>query len=119
MEFEGAPKRSLVSRVKERLQKAFGKKLQPAVPEGADSEAQKRRSSVGVLREIESDILDKVVLEQALRKLSADQQDAFRLVYLEGKIPEEAAQELGIKRKALYERLRKARKKLHEYTQPR
>lgn len=105
--FEGPPKRSLVSIVKERLQNLVKKKPAPVMPEGAKPEPSQKKQ---ILQSgnLEDMVLDKVAFEKALTHLTPKSQEAVRLVYVEHKSFHEAAQELGITDTALHNRLQRA-----------
>ncbi len=114
MELDRPPKRPLMSRIKERLENAFGKKKPaPAVPEGAAPRRDEKKKQIVAAQSLEDMVLDKVVFEKALAQLSAKEQEAVRLVYVEHKSLSEAAKELGISDSAVRGRLDRAYNEIH------
>lgn len=105
-ESEGLPKRSLRSRLKERLDKILKKEPAPAVPEGAkpEPEEKKPRTTGGAVQTLEDRVIQQQDVESLMRSLTPREREVYELVITEGRTNAEAARILGVTDEAIRQR---------------
>jgi len=106
MEPEQPPRRSLRSRLKERIKKALGKDEPPAVPEGADAKpsSDKPRAKGSAVQNLEDRMIQQQDVESLMKWLTPREREVYELVITEGRTNADAARILGVSDEAVRQR---------------